>query len=271
MDQNQHRERIPAKGLASITQGGERRARSQEQLAGVERVIERLQSDPALANCFTTWHREAEREAQAAGFPAGLHPALIEELGRRGFDTLYSHQARAVELALAGRDVLVATPTASGKTLAYTLPVLQSLLESDGAARSIWMFPTKALSQDQSSSLNAWIRALDQNWHSFTYDGDTPPSVRRTLRERGHVVLTNPWMLHSGILPNHGKWSELFRDLRYIVLDEVHTLSGVFGSSVGGVLRRWTMRAPCLGAMWRSWTRTVRPMASACLGSTTRR
>lgn len=225
---------------ASLTRGGERRARmhARTQGQGIEGVIGRLQADPALAGCFTKWHSEPARAAQVAGFPAGLHPLLVKELQRRGFESLYGHQARALELALAGHDVLVATPTASGKTLAYSLPVLQSLLESDGSAKAIWMFPTKALSQDQSSSLNDWIRALEKPWHSFTYDGDTPPSVRRTLRDRGHVVLTNPWMLHAGILPNHGKWSELFRDLRYIVLDEVHTLSGVFGSSVGGVLRR---------------------------------
>jgi len=170
--------------------------------------------------------------------PAGLVPELRGVLERRGLRDLYEHQARAIELALAGADVLVATPTASGKTLAYTVPVLQSLLESDGAARALWMFPTKALSQDQSKGLNAWIEDLGRDWHSFTYDGDTPTSVRRTLRDRGHVILTNPWMLHAGILPNHGKWSELFRGLRYVVLDEVHTLSGVFGSSVANVLRR---------------------------------
>ena len=134
--------------------------------------------------------------------------------------------------------MLVTTPTASGKTLCYVAPVLQRLLETDGKARALFLFPTKALSQDQSASLNALIGELGQPWHSFTYDGDTPPSVRRTLRDRGHILLTNPWMLHAGILPNHPKWSELFRDLSTIVIDEVHTLSGVFGSSVANVLRR---------------------------------
>jgi DEAD/DEAH box helicase domain-containing protein len=167
---------------------------------------------------------------------------------------LYEHQARAIELALAGRDVLIATPTASGKTLAYSAPVLQALLETEGAARSLWLFPTKALSQDQSHGLNALIEELGRastrcaSWHSFTYDGDTPPSVRRTLRERGHVVLTNPYMLHQGILPNHAKWSELFAALRYVVIDEVHTLTGVFGSSVANVLRRLVRIARHYGA-----------------------
>ncbi|HKX46631.1 MAG TPA: DEAD/DEAH box helicase, partial [Planctomycetota bacterium] len=184
------------------------------------------------------WHAAPARPARLVDLPASLHPELRRLLAREGRQALYEHQARAVAAALAGEDVLIATPTASGKTLAYTLPVLQRLLESDGASRALWMFPTKALSQDQSAALNGLIEGLGRDWHSFTYDGDTPPSVRRTLRERGHVVLTNPWMLHAGILPNHSKWSELFRDLAYVVIDEVHTLSGVFGSSVANVLRR---------------------------------
>jgi DEAD/DEAH box helicase domain-containing protein len=197
-----------------------------------------LQADAEVAGRFTAWHVEEPRPGVYAELPAGLSKPLVECCARRGLQRLYSHQAEAIEHALAGEDVLLATPTASGKTLAYTLPVLQSLLESRGSARALWMFPTKALSQDQSRSLNGWLEELGEDWHSFTYDGDTPPSVRRTLRDRGHVVLTNPWMLHQGILPNHGKWSQLFRDLRYIVIDEVHTLSGVFGSSVANVLRR---------------------------------
>ncbi len=215
--------------------GSERHARRTG--AGVDGIVRRLRAHAELGACFTTWHRTPARPARVAELP-DLHPALRAQFERRGMGELFTHQVEAIEHALAGRDVLIATPTASGKTLAYTAPVLQSLLESDGAARSLWMFPTKALSQDQSRSLNGWIEALERDWHSYTYDGDTPPSVRRTLRDRGHIVLTNPWMLHSGILPNHGKWSELFRDLRYIVIDEVHTLSGVFGSSVANVLRR---------------------------------
>ncbi len=229
--------------LADPRAGGERRARERlaqgsEGTGGVEAIVERLRGTLELRGRFTTWHETPPRPARTAGFPAGLGQELVALLRGRGMGELFEHQARAIELALAGADVLIATPTASGKTLAYSAPVLQALLESDGAARSLWMFPTKALSQDQSRSLNALIEELGRGWHSFTYDGDTPGSVRRTLRERGHVVLTNPWMLHQGILPNHGKWSELFVGLRYVVIDEVHTLSGVFGSSVSNVLRR---------------------------------
>jgi DEAD/DEAH box helicase domain-containing protein len=215
--------------------GGERRARS---ALGVHAIVERLRSDPELGPRFTHWRTEPRREARWQPLPAALDPRLSELLQKRGTDALYEHQARAIAAALAGRDVLVATPTASGKTLCYTLPVLQRLLATEGRARALFLFPTKALSQDQSAGLNALIEGLGAPWHSFTYDGDTPPSVRRTLRERGHVLLTNPWMLHAGILPNHPKWAELFRDLETIVIDEVHTLSGVFGSSVANVLRR---------------------------------
>ena len=220
---------------AAPRKGGRRRARSRR---SVRAIAEELRGDPELAGRFVHWHRVPARAGRSAAFPRGLDPRLVELLRARGVRELHEHQARAVELALAGRDVLVGTPTASGKTLCYTLPVLQRLLESGGAARSLFLFPTKALSQDQSSGLSALIEALGEDWHAFTYDGDTPPSVRRTLRERGHALLTNPWMLHSGILPNHSKWSELFRDLSTVVIDEVHTLSGVFGSNVANVLRR---------------------------------
>ncbi len=204
----------------------------------VDAIVRTLKSHPELKDRIVHWSKVPAREGKTADFPVGLDPRVVDVFRAAGTTRLWSHQARAVELALEGRDVLVSTPTASGKTLCYTLPVLQSLAESSGAARSLWMFPTKALSQDQSQALNAKIAAMGEDWHSYTYDGDTPPSVRRTLRERGHIVLTNPWMLHQGILPNHAKWAELFRELRYVVIDEVHTLSGVFGSSVANVLRR---------------------------------
>jgi DEAD/DEAH box helicase domain-containing protein len=204
----------------------------------VDGIVRVLKSDPELRDRFVYWERIAAREGQSASFPARLDPRLVQLFEKRGMNRLHSHQAEAIEAALDGKDVLVCTPTASGKTLAYTAPVLQSLLESDGQARAIWMFPTKALSQDQSKALNSLIGELGEDWHSYTYDGDTPPSVRSTLRKRGHVVLTNPWMLHQGILPNHAKWAELFRGLEYIVIDEVHTLSGVMGSNVANVLRR---------------------------------
>ncbi len=204
----------------------------------VKGILAALKRDPELRDRFVHWERIPPREGIRGSFPDRLDPRLVELYRSRGLAELHSHQTEAIEAALDGKDVLVCTPTASGKTLAYTVPVLQSLLESRGRARAIWMFPTKALSQDQSKALNSIIAELGEDWHSFTYDGDTPPSVRSTLRERGHVILTNPWMLHQGILPNHAKWADLFAGLEYIVIDEVHTLSGVLGSNVANVLRR---------------------------------
>ena len=219
----------------SPRRGGERRARSRETVSD---LVDLLQGEPRWSVRFDHWHTIAPRPAFVSSFPSRVDARIRALYADRGITELYSHQARFVEAALDRRDVLVATPTASGKTLCYTIPVLQSLLESNGAARALFLFPTKALSQDQSAGLTSIVEKLGADWHAFTYDGDTPPSVRRTLRDRGHMVLTNPWMLHAGILPNHAKWSELFRDLRYIVIDEVHTLSGVFGSNVANVLRR---------------------------------
>ncbi len=219
----------------SATSGAARRARSS---SSVESIVANLKSNPALRERIVHWNEFAAREADLRDLPPGLDPRLARLLEQRGLAQLYSHQRQAIDLALAGRDVLVTTSTASGKSLCYVVPVMQRLLETEGKARALFLFPTKALSQDQSASLNSMIGDLGAPWHSFTYDGDTPPSVRRTLRDRGHILLTNPWMLHAGILPNHPKWSELFRDLSTIVIDEVHTLSGVFGSSVANVLRR---------------------------------
>ncbi|MFT7486601.1 MAG: DEAD/DEAH box helicase domain-containing protein [Candidatus Paceibacteria bacterium] len=215
--------------------GGERLKR---QGGDARDLAESLREDPEFRDALQVWREFPARPARTRPFPERLDPRLVKVMGDKGIHELFEHQARAIEHALDGKDLLVATPTASGKTLCYSLPILQSLLESKGSARALLLFPTKALSQDQSSSLTSLVEALEQDWHAYTYDGDTPPSVRRSLRERGHMILTNPYMLHSGILPNHSKWAELFRDLRYIVIDEVHTLSGVFGSSVANVLRR---------------------------------
>lgn len=220
---------------ASLKTGGRRRTRRGRTPA---QIVTALRSDPELGDAFVHWKRVAARPGMTVPFPETVDARIRALYRRRGITELYRHQSEAIELALAGEDVLVCTPTASGKTLGYSAPVLQSLLESGGAARSLWLFPTKALSQDQSAGLNSLIEELGESWHSYTYDGDTPPSVRKTLRSRGHIVLTNPWMLHQGILPNHAKWSDLFQNLRTVVIDEVHTLSGVFGSNVANVLRR---------------------------------
>lgn len=220
-----------------MARGIEERSRHRD-AAGVLAIAAALQASARFGPRFERWHEIAPRPARTEAFSSAIDPRIADVLRSRGIRELYEHQARAVAAAREGKDVLVATPTASGKTLCYTIPVLQALLESGGSARSLLLFPTKALSQDQAAALTSQVEALGERWHAFTYDGDTPPPVRRTLRDRGHLVLTNPWMLHAGILPNHAKWSELFKDLRFVVVDEVHTLGGVFGSSVANVLRR---------------------------------
>ncbi len=178
--------------------------------------------------------------AQAGRFqdyPDGVHPALLEALRQKGFERLYSHQLTSWQALREGKNIVVVTPTASGKTLCYNLPVLDTILK-DPSARAIYLFPTKALSQDQQAELNEIIHFLPEEIRIFTYDGDTPQDARKAIRARGHIVLTNPDMLHSGILPHHTKWIKLFENLRYIVIDELHNYRGIFGSHLANVLRR---------------------------------
>ncbi len=177
--------------------------------------------------------RQEARPGVFADFPEGLAPAVKQSLAARGIQQLYSHQARAFEHASAGRNTVVVTPTASGKTLCYNLPVLTRLLAEPGA-RAIYLFPTKALAEDQLQAFNEFGSEV----RAFTYDGDTPQDARRAIRERANVVLTNPDMLHAGILPHHTKWAKAFENLRYVVIDELHTYRGVYGSHLANVLRR---------------------------------
>src|SRR4029077_739931 len=177
------------------------------------------------------------REAQFRPMPGWVRPELAAAYRAKGIEQLYSHQAAAAELARGGKDFVVVTPTASGKTLCYNLPVLNAILE-DTDTRALYLFPTKALAQDQLAELHDLGQRLDDCFGAFTYDGDTPGDARKAVRERGHIILTNPDMLHTGILPHHTKWTRVFENLRYIVLDELHTYRGVFGSHLANVLRR---------------------------------
>src|SRR5262245_11186001 len=176
------------------------------------------------------------RPAVFAPFPSSLDPRIIDALKTRGARELYSHQTQAFEIAAKGQNVVVVTPTASGKTLCYNLPVLQALVQQP-EARVLYLFPTKALAQDQLAELNELAKSLP-DMRMVTYDGDTPQDARRSVRARANLVLTNPDMLHSGILPHHTKWVNLFQNLRYIVIDELHAYRGVFGSHLANVLRR---------------------------------
>jgi DEAD/DEAH box helicase domain-containing protein len=176
--------------------------------------------------------------ARYTPIPETLDPRLKRTLATRGIDQLYSHQGEAIAHAVAGRNVVVITPTASGKTLCYNAPVLNAILQ-DASNRALYLFPTKALAQDQLAELHAMCETLaTEQIGVFTYDGDTPQDARRTIRARAHVVLSNPDMVHSGILPHHPRWAKLFESLRYVVIDELHAYRGVFGSHLANVLRR---------------------------------
>jgi DEAD/DEAH box helicase domain-containing protein len=199
-------------------------------------ILDDILTSPTTGPCITATRRFPARPAVSAPFPASLDPRIADALRARGIEQLYSHQARVWELVDKGRDVVVVTPTASGKTLCYNLPVLQALLQSPDT-RVLYLFPTKALAQDQLAELEALGRSLPE-LRMFTYDGDTPQDARRAVRARANLVLTNPDMLHSGILPHHTKWLNLFQNLRYVVVDELHAYRGVFGSHLANVMRR---------------------------------
>ncbi|MCU0867102.1 MAG: DEAD/DEAH box helicase [Planctomycetes bacterium] len=184
-------------------------------------------------------HTQAARPAAMCAFPDWLHPALVEAMARRGILELYSHQRECADLLHDGKHAVIATSTASGKSLAYHLPVLDAVLRDGLDARALYLYPTKALARDQMADLERLLQDTGrQDLTVAVYDGDTPPQVRQALREHGVMVLTNPHMLHQGILPNHTKWQGLFTGLRYVVVDELHTLSGIYGSHVANVLRR---------------------------------
>lgn len=205
--------------------------------ASVETVLQNLLEEPSLARGVI--HREVipARSASYDDHPDWLHPRIRAALASRGIERLYVHQREAIDAVHAGEDVVVVTPTASGKTLTYQLPTLQAILD-DPAARALYLFPTKALGQDQVAELSELARAAELGIAAATYDGDTPAPIRSAIRQAGQVVVTNPDMLNSAILPHHTKWFQLFEQLRIIVIDELHTYRGVFGSHVANVLRR---------------------------------
>ena len=200
-------------------------------------AIEALLADSALQPLVAA-HRVLEpRPPRHAPWPEGLDPRLTNALRSRGVEALYTHQAQALEAIRARRNVCVVTPTASGKTLCYNLPVLDAVAR-DPTARALYLFPTKALAADQLVELRALADAAELDLKTHTYDGDTPPNVRSVVRAAGQVVITNPDMLHAAILPHHTKWFKLFENLQFVVIDELHTYRGLFGSHVANVIRR---------------------------------
>jgi DEAD/DEAH box helicase domain-containing protein len=203
----------------------------------IDQLLDCIREEDRRRGCITAWRRLPALSPRLAPFPAGLDAGLCDCLRRRGIPALYTHQAAAIAASLAGRHVVVVTPTASGKTLCYNVPVLQAIRD-DPAARAVYLFPTKALAQDQLAELHQFIDELGVDIKTHTYDGDTPGSARRAVRSAGHIVVTNPDMLHTGILPHHTKWVKLFENLRYVVIDEMHQYRGVFGSHLANVVRR---------------------------------
>ncbi|MEO6351375.1 MAG: DEAD/DEAH box helicase [Candidatus Limnocylindrales bacterium] len=200
-------------------------------------TLDRLLAQPDIREAVVEHRILPERAAQTAPCPDWLDKRIVRALHSRGIEMLYTHQADALNALRAGEDIVVVTPTASGKSLCYDLPVLQAVAE-DPAARALYLFPTKALSQDQVASFRELALAAEMEVAAGVYDGDTPGPIRSNIRGAGQVVVTNPDMLHSAILPHHTKWFQLFEQLRYIVVDEAHTYRGIFGSHVANVLSR---------------------------------
>ena len=203
----------------------------------VKEIIQELENDYTIRPYLTALEHLPAQEARLADFPDWLDKALVNQLQQDGITSLYAHQASALEAVNNGQNIVVVTPTASGKTLCYNLPVLDKIMK-EPESRALYLFPTKALSQDQLRELYRLIEALDKSISTFTYDGDTPVSARSAIRNQGHIIVTNPDMLHTGILPHHTKWYRLFQNLKYVVMDEIHIYRGVFGSHMANVLRR---------------------------------
>lgn len=202
-----------------------------------EQILEELMENPRWGRNITLREMVPGREADLEAIPSFIHQDIQKLMRRKGIASLYSHQAQAIKAAGEGKDLVVVTPTASGKTLCYNLPVLNRLLEKP-EARALYLFPTKALAQDQVAGLVNWGEELGEKIKTYTYDGDTPGEVRKKLRSAGNIIITNPDMLHTGILPHHTKWIRLFENLEFVIIDELHTYRGVFGSHVANVLRR---------------------------------
>lgn len=226
-----------------------------EQQLNVSELIHRFEDSKAFRFNVTAKKVLPRKAGEFDSFPTDVDPRLIRVLEKSGITRLYSHQRQSYDALNSGKNIVVVTPTASGKTLCYNLPVLQSILTNQ-STRALYLFPTKALSQDQMHEVHSLIEGLesiepdnpDLEIKTFTYDGDTPQAARKAIRSQGQIVITNPDMLHTGILPHHTKWVKLFQNLDYIVLDELHYYRGVFGSHLANVIRRLKRVAAHYGA-----------------------
>jgi DEAD/DEAH box helicase domain-containing protein len=203
----------------------------------IDEIVKGWSSSKDISSCITHVERLGGMEGTYVAIPDFIDERLRGALKRRGINKLFSHQGVTLEAVSSGKDIVVVTPTASGKTLCYNLPILNHKL-CDPSVKALYLFPTKALSQDQMAELQELVNALGEPISTFTYDGDTPQDARKAIRAQGDIVITNPDMLHTGILPHHTKWIKLFQNLRYLVIDELHSYRGVFGSHMTNVLRR---------------------------------
>ena len=200
-------------------------------------ILNQLRANPAFMRCVATWERIPPRQARTAAWPSELSSRLIDAVQAQGIAVPYTHQAEAISGALAGRNIVIATSAASGKSLAFNLPILHTLMQ-DPEACGLYLFPTKALAHDQLAALKPLISALEAPIPLRPYDGDTPSSHRTAIRREARLMVSNPDMLHSGILPHHTRWARFFSNLRWVVLDELHVYRGIFGSHVANLIRR---------------------------------
>ncbi|WP_368504404.1 DEAD/DEAH box helicase [Alkalihalophilus sp. As8PL] len=203
----------------------------------MKQLLEEIRTSEDFKDRIVHWEEIEAVEAKTKAFPTFIDEKIQYALQKRGIGELYSHQHEAITHTHSGENVTAVTPTASGKTLCYNIPVLQQILDDD-ESRALYLFPTKALAQDQKSEMNELIEEMGVDVKCFTYDGDTAPTIRQAVRKAGHIVITNPDMLHSAILPHHTKWVAFFENLKYVIIDELHTYRGVFGSHVANVIRR---------------------------------
>jgi len=201
------------------------------------KILQLLKNNPLYSTNITCWKDIPAKEGEYDDFPEGISSELIDVLRDKGIYRLYSHQTEAISKILNDENVVIVTPAASGKTLCYNLPVVNQILMDDNT-RALYLFPTKALSQDQLRELYDMTQPLNRGIKVYTFDGDTPQSARKAIRLSGHIVVTNPDILHTGILPHHTNWLKLFENLKFVVIDEIHNYRGVFGSHLSNVIRR---------------------------------
>jgi DEAD/DEAH box helicase domain-containing protein len=208
----------------------------------LQSIIERWENDPSIKTNISAWYKTPARPGRLSPIPHDLNPGLIQALFSKGITQLYTHQERAWELSKLGKNSLIVTGTASGKSLCYNLPIIHTLLQNP-TATALYLFPTKALGQDQAKSLGSLLESIDSTTKGIPfapviYDGDTPQNQRSQIRSKARIIFSNPDMLHIGILPHHTLWADFFKNLKFIVIDEVHIYRGVFGSHVANVIRR---------------------------------